>query len=74
MIGHDPAFGAGKSDGAQSLMVRRLEGSDDIRRAARGRNADENIASLSEASNLTREDVLVAIIVTDRRQYKRIRG
>ena len=55
-------------------MLRRLEGSEDIRRAARSRNADENITSLSKASNLTREDVLVAIIITDRRQHSRIRG
>lgn len=71
-FGNPAAAVAGECDGHRAPLVRSLQGEHDIARGATGRQADYDIARVGERFDLTRENVVVPVVVANASQRRRV--
>ena len=65
---------AGDGDRRQAAGPRRAQAVDDVRRAARRRDADRHVAGAAERLDLAAEHALEAVVVADRGEHAGVRG
>ena len=72
--GHLAPAPSGEADDDQPLAPRRLDRTQDVRRAPRGGDRDQHVAGDAKTQNLPLEDPLVAVIIADRGQNRAVGG
>ena len=71
---HGGASGSRESDRDQPALARLAQRSQDVRRAPRRGEREQHVATLAEAFDLARKDLLEAVIIGDRGQRRSVGG